>query len=152
MSALPPSNSGPILLVEDSPEDYETTLRCFKRSGVANAVFHCENGDDALDYLHCRGRYSDPAASPRPSVILLDLTLPGTDGREVLAHIKQDNELKSIPVIVLTTSEDQRDIDRCYHDGANSYVQKPVDLAGFITAIQKLPGYWFEIVLKKEAA
>lgn len=148
------STTQPILIVEDSPEDYETTVRSFQRAGVANAIRHCQDGDEALDYLFHRGRYTDAAAAPRPGVILLDLNLPGTDGREVLMQIKQDSGLHKIPVIVLTTSSDERDIDGCYRDGANSYVQKPVDLPKFIKAIQRLSDYWFEIVLlpKQDAA
>jgi len=136
-----------ILLVEDNPEDFETTLRAFQKTNVCNPVFHCEDGDDALDYLYRRGPYAEPGKAPRPGVILLDLNLPGTDGREVLREIKTDPELKRIPVIVLTTSSDDRDIRSCYDDGANSYVQKPVDLNGFIQAIQHLKDYWFEISL-----
>ena len=144
----------PILVVEDSPEDYETTVRSFKRAGVANAIKHCVDGDEALDYLFQRGPYADAKSAPRPGVILLDLNMPGTDGREVLTQIKQDPNLHNIPVIVLTTSDDERDIDGCYRDGANSYIQKPVDLPKFIEAIQRLSDYWFEIVLlpKQDAA
>lgn len=137
----------PILLVEDSPEDYEATLRAFKRSGLKNPIVRCEDGDGALDYLYRRGRYADPERSPRPGVILLDLNLPGTDGREVLSEIKRDEQLRHIPVVVLTTSNDSRDVEACYQAGANSYIQKPVDMDGFIKAIERLNGYWFEVVV-----
>jgi len=137
----------PILIVEDSPEDFETTLRGLKKAGLANPIFRCEDGDDALDYLYRRGKYGSPENSPRPGIILLDLNLPGTDGRDVLKEIKQDPSLKRIPVIVLTTSQDERDIATCYQAGANSYVHKPVGLEGFMTAIQRLTDYWFEIVV-----
>jgi CheY-like chemotaxis protein len=146
------SPSQPILLVEDSPEDYEATVRAFKRSGLKNPIFRCEDGDNALDFLHRRGRYENPEESPRPGVILLDLNLPGTDGREVLTEIKQDDQLKLIPVIVLTTSNDARDVDSCYQAGANSYIQKPVDMEGFIRAIERLKGYWFEVVVLPQGA
>jgi two-component system, response regulator len=146
------SPSQPILLVEDSPEDYEATVRAFKRSGLKNPIFRCEDGDNALDFLHRRGRYENPEESPRPGVILLDLNLPGTDGREVLTEIKQDDHLKLIPVIVLTTSNDARDVDSCYQAGANSYIQKPVDMEGFIRAIERLKGYWFEVVVLPQGA
>lgn len=136
-----------ILLVEDSPEDAEATLRAFKKAGVANPIHHCTDGDDALDYLHQRGLYAEIGSAPRPSIILLDLNMPGTDGREVLAEIKQDERLHKIPVIVLTTSSDERDIEKCYQIGANSYIRKPVDLDGFMAAIQSLKHYWFEIVV-----
>lgn len=138
------SQHQPFLLVEDSPEDFEATVRALRKSGLANPIFHCSDGDEALDYLYQRGKYVRAA---RPGAILLDLNLPGTDGREVLTEIKSDSTLKSIPVIVLTTSSDARDIDKCYHSGANSYIRKPVDLEGFVRAIQHLKEYWFEIVI-----
>ncbi|HKV07750.1 MAG TPA: response regulator [Thermoanaerobaculia bacterium] len=144
---MPNTPNQPILLVEDSPEDFETTERAFRKSGLRNPIFRCSDGDEALDYLHRRGAYADPATSPRPGVILLDLNLPGTDGREVLSEIKADPALKQIPVVVLTTSKDERDVDACYKAGASSYIQKPVDLDGFIKAIERLNGYWFEVVI-----
>jgi CheY-like chemotaxis protein len=137
----------PILLVEDSPEDYEATVRAFNRSGLKNPIIRCEDGDTALDYLHRRGPYADPDSSPRPGVILLDLNLPGTDGREVLQDIKSHESLRHIPVIILTTSMDERDVEACYQAGANSYIQKPVDMDGFLRAIERLNGYWFEVVV-----
>lgn len=141
------NTSQTILIVEDSPEDYETTIRAFRKSGVSNNIVKCEDGDEALDYLFRRGKYVDPNKSPRPGIILLDLNLPGTDGRDVLAEIKKSDVTKKIPVIVLTTSSDERDIEKCYADGANSYVHKPVDLKGFFEAISRLKDYWFEIVI-----
>jgi CheY-like chemotaxis protein len=137
----------PILLVEDSPEDFETTQRAFRRSGLKNPIIRCADGDEALDFLHRRGDYADPDKSPRPGVILLDLNLPGTDGREVLSDIKADPALQQIPVIVLTTSNDDRDINACYRAGASSYIQKPVDMEGFMKAIERLNDYWFEVVI-----
>ncbi|HJX27033.1 MAG TPA: response regulator [Thermoanaerobaculia bacterium] len=137
----------PILLVEDSPEDFEATVRAFKKSGLRNPIVRCEDGDSALDYLFRRGRWEEPESSPRPGVILLDLNLPGTDGREVLQEIKKHDQLRHIPIIVLTTSNDERDVEACYQAGANSYVQKPVDMDGFIRAIERLNGYWFEVVV-----
>jgi CheY-like chemotaxis protein len=141
------ANQQVILVIEDSPEDYETTTRVLRKSGLANPILRCSDGDEALDYLFQRGYYHDPERSPRPSVILLDLNLPGTDGRDVLTEIKNDSLLKLIPVVVLTTSSDERDIATCYQAGANSYMKKPVDLGGFVAAIQRLKDYWFEIVI-----
>ena len=142
----------PLLLVEDSPEDYETTVRALRRLGVANDIFHCVDGEDALNFLYRRGEYADADAAPRPGLILLDLNLPGTDGREVLEVIKEDRDLKAIPVIILTTSNDNRDVEDCYRNGANSYVQKPVGFHAFQSAIERSTEFWFEIVivLKKE--
>lgn len=141
-----------ILLVEDNPEDYEATLRAFKKAGVANPINRCEDGEEALDYLYQRGKFSDPETSPRPGIILLDLNLPGTDGREVLCEIKADPDLKQIPVVVLTTSTDDRDIRGCYSAGANSYIQKPVDLQGFVKAIEMLSGYWLQMTILPDDA
>ena len=137
----------PMLLVEDSPEDREATIRAFKRAGLANPIHCVGTGDEALDYLFRRNQFADPGSSPRPSVVLLDLNLPGTDGREVLNEIKKTDSLKMIPVIILTTSADDRDIQGCYRMGANSYVKKPVDLPGFMQSIQLLRDYWFEVVI-----
>ena len=137
----------PILLVEDNPEDYEATRRAFQQSGLKNPIYHCIDGDETLDFLYRRGIYTDPAQAPRPGLILLDLNLPGTDGRKVLADIKHKKDLKKIPIIVLTTSSDERDIEACYADGANSYMQKPVNFEHFIEALQRLKDYWFEIVI-----
>jgi len=134
-----------LLIVEDSPEDYEATVRGFRRCGLRNPIFHCPNGESALDFLHRRGRYGNPPAAPRPGIILLDLNLPGTSGGDVLAEIKRDEGLKDIPVIVLTTSVRDEDVAFCYRAGANSYVQKPVDLPRLLEAIQRLKEYWFEI-------
>ncbi|HEY7609618.1 MAG TPA: response regulator [Alphaproteobacteria bacterium] len=146
------TNSQPILLVEDTPEDAEATLRAFKKAGLANPVYHCQDGDEALDFLRRQRKYKDPEKAPRPGMILLDLNMPGTDGREVLSEIKADERLRQIPVIVLTTSADERDIQCCYRDGANSYIQKPVDIKGFLEAIQRLVDYWYHIVLLPKSA
>jgi len=142
------SPNQPILLVEDSPEDFETAERAFRRSGLKNPIIRCADGDEALELLFRRGRFAD---APRPGVVLLDLNLPGTDGREVLAEIKADPQLKHIPVIVLTTSSDDRDVQACYQAGASSYIQKPVDLDGFMRAIERLNDYWFEVVILPKA-
>lgn len=133
-----------ILMVEDSPEDYGTTLRAFKKVGLNNKIVRFEMGDECLDYLFGRGKYKGEEII-LPGLIMLDLNLPGIDGREVLKIIKSDPKLKKIPLIVLTTSNDIRDIEKCYQLGANSYIQKPVGFEGFIYAITKLKEYWFEI-------
>ncbi|NIL97279.1 MAG: response regulator [Planctomycetales bacterium] len=136
-----------VLVIEDSPEDFEATRRALINSGMRNGIRHCPDGDEALDYLFRRNQYARADSAPRPGIILLDLNMPGTDGREVLAEIKKDDKLRKIPVIVLTTSTDPRDIEACYAAGANSYIQKPVGLEGFMQAIQRLHDYWFEIVV-----
>ena len=136
-----------ILIIEDNDDDFFATMRAFKKVGLANPVRRCTNGDQALDYLFRRGEFSDNGNAPRPGIILLDLNLPGTDGRQVLRTIKGDPGLKKIPVVVLTTSRARQDIEKCYADGANSYIQKPVDMAGFVQAITRLKEYWFEVAL-----
>ncbi len=140
-----------ILVVEDSDDDFFAMQRAFKKAGLLNPVRRCTNGDQALDYLYQRGDFTDPEAAPRPAIILLDLNLPGLDGREVLQVVKSDPKLRRIPVIVLTTSSARQDIERCYAAGANSYVHKPVNLEGFFQAISRLKDFWFGIaVLPKE--
>lgn len=133
-----------ILIVEDSPDDFEVTERALRESNLPNPIHHCENGDRAIDYLF-------GGENARPGVILLDLNMPGTDGREVLDRIKKDEGRKDIPVIILTTSSDQRDIKECYKIGANTYIQKPVDLDSFFGAIRRLKEYWFEIAILPNA-
>lgn len=144
---MDPKKHNTILIVEDSDEDFYITQRAFKEAGCANPLIRCESGDEALDYLYRQGQYSDPETSPRPSIIFLDLNLPGTDGREVLQTVKKSEELCKIPVIVITTSDAQQDVERCYAAGANSYVHKPVNMERFLDALKRLQTYWFEIVL-----
>jgi len=136
-----------LLIVEDNEEDYEHTVRAFRKVGISNSLYRCADGDEALDYLLRRDKYADPETSPRPGVILLDLNLPGTDGREVLEEVKNHKDLSMIPLIVLTTSSDERDIDACYRLGANSYITKPVDVHGFIDAITLLKNFWLELAV-----
>ena len=139
------NNAQLILIVEDNDDDYIATMRAFKKANFANPVQRCTNGDQALDYLFRRGEFSAPGKAPRPGLILLDLNLPGTDGRSVLHTIKAAPELLKIPVVVLTTSNAEQDIEQCYAAGANSYVQKPVDFEGFIRAIARLSEYWLKV-------
>jgi CheY-like chemotaxis protein len=135
-----------ILVVEDSDEHFESVLRAFARSAVTNPVVRCPDGDEALDYLSRRGRFAGPGAAPRPAVVLLDLNLPGTDGREVLERMKADPALREIPVVVLTTSSNPADIRLCYQGGAASYIVKPIRFDDFLTTVQNLKQYWFETV------
>jgi CheY-like chemotaxis protein len=139
--------SPPILIVEDSPEDFEATVRALREARVTSLIHRCQDGDEVLDYLHRRGRYADPALAPRPGVILLDLNLPGTDGRETLGIIKGNPALKAIPVIILTTSSDERDLESAYQSGANSYIQKPVDMEDYMRLVRLIADYWFSAVI-----
>ena len=146
MSSLTPTQS--ILIVEDSDDDYETTLRAFKKtSNLANPIYRCEDGQEALDFLLHEGEFANGADAPRPGIILLDLNLPGKDGRKVLQVIKDNPDLAKIPVVVLTTSDDERDIANCYGYGANTFIRKPVDLDNFVEAIKRMKDYWFGIAI-----
>ncbi len=142
----------PMLVIEDSPEDYEATIRFFQKSGVPNPCFHCEDGDEALDFLFHQGDYQDPVAAPRPGIILLDLNLPGADGREILAEVKRDQELKAIPVLVFSSSNLEEDIKACYQAGANSYVKKPVELDEFNRTLQRVKEFWFDTAIIPETS
>lgn len=132
-------NSQPILMVDDNDDDVEAALRAFKRTNLKNAIVRAATGAEAIAMLRDR--------RVQPALILLDLNMPGLDGRRVLAILKGDNDLRRIPVVVLTTSADERDIEECYQLGANTYIQKPVDLDGLFAAIQRIKDYWFEIAL-----
>lgn len=135
-----------LLLVEDSEDDYEATTRAFKKANLHNPVVWCQSGQDALDFLRKEGKHQNNT-NDSPGLVLLDLNMPGMDGRKTLQLIKNDANLKKIPVIILTTSSDERDVDACYRMGANTYVQKPVSFEGLIEAIRRLKEYWFEIAL-----
>jgi len=140
------SSGQSILIVEDSEDDYEATLRAFQKINLRNPVHWCSSGQAALDFLNRHGDYNSGNAA-RPGLILLDLNMPGMDGRKTLQLIKENTALKCIPVIILTTSSDERDVESCYQLGANTYVQKPVSFDGLIEAIKRLKEYWFEIAL-----
>ena len=140
MTQKPPLESQPILIVEDSDDDFDAAKRAFNKANLRNPIVHVYSGTEALDYLQ-----SD--SQVKPGIILLDLNMPGIDGRKTLEIIKQRDALKQIPVVILTTSNDERDIEACYKLGANTYIQKPVDFDGLIAAIKRLKEYWFEIAL-----
>jgi len=129
-----------ILIVEDSEDDFYATKRAFNKANLHNPIQRAISGEEALSWLQ-------KSANNKPGLILLDLNMPGLDGRKTLEFIKQDISLKSIPVIILTTSDDERDIKACYDLGANTYIQKPVDFDGLIEAMKRLKEYWFEIAL-----
>jgi CheY-like chemotaxis protein len=131
-----------ILLIEDNPAHAELIRRNFETYRIANRLYHVPDGEAALDYLFRRGAYADPAQSPRPHLILLDLRLPRIDGLEVLKVIKTSQELRPIPVVILTTSEAEQDVVHAYQHYANSYLVKPVDFAEFTALMEELCLYW----------
>jgi CheY-like chemotaxis protein len=134
-----------ILVAEDDPDDRLFIKEAFQESGFLPDLRFVEDGEELMDYLRRGGEYRLPETSPRPGLILLDLNLPKKDGREALAEIKTDPDLRRLPVVVVTTSKVQEDILRCYDIGANSYITKPVRIADLLDAIKTLGKYWLEI-------
>jgi len=126
-----------ILLVEDNPDDIELTLRAFRKNNIANAIEVARDGAQALKYL-----FGADAGQPLPTLVLLDLKLPKVDGQEVLRRIRADQRTRCLPVVILTSSREEADILEAYHNGANSYIRKPVDFAEFVEAVQRLGLYW----------
>lgn len=141
------AKSATILLVEDDRGDQELTRRALDEGKIRNDLRIVEDGEEALAYLFRRGKYKDPATSPKPDLLLLDLNLPRVDGREVLEQIRADSKLRRMAVVVLTTSRQEEDILRSYELGCNSFITKPVDVNQFIQVIQALERYWFQIVV-----
>jgi two-component system, chemotaxis family, response regulator Rcp1 len=141
MSPMPESVH--VLLVEDNPIDARVILRAARNSGIANDISHVADGTAALAYLHQQSPFEDALA---PDLVLLDLNLPGVDGRDVLAHMKNDEQLRCTPVVVLTTSDDDADILRSYELGANAFVTKPIDADGWAKVVSSIEGFWFQIV------
>ena len=135
-----------ILLADDDEEDRMLAANALEESRVVNDFRFVEDGEELLDYLYHRGRYADPASSPAPGLILLDLNMPRKDGREALREIKADPDLRRIPVVVLTTSKAEEDIYRTYDLGANSFITKPVSFDGLVAVMRDIGRYWIEIV------
>ena len=132
---------GRILMVEDDPKDVELTLTALEEYNLANEVIVTRDGEQALDYLYCRGEYKT-RSNGNPAVMLLDLKLPKVDGLEVLKQIKSDGKLRMIPVVVLTSSKEEKDMVASYKLGVNAYVVKPVDFHEFVNAIKELGVFW----------
>jgi CheY-like chemotaxis protein len=132
---------GRILLVEDDERDVELTINALEEYNLANEVVVARDGEEALDYLYCRGKYN-ARSSDNPAVLLLDLKLPKVDGLEVLRQVKSDDDLKMIPVVVLTSSREEKDLVASYRLGVNAYVVKPVDFHEFVDAIRELGAFW----------
>lgn len=134
----------PLLVAEDSDEDFVTLQRLMRQLQVQNPIYRCEDGDSVLEFLARIDQAEAPDATKRPSVILLDLNLPGTDGRDVLEQLKQDQSLREIPVVIFTTSSNPKDIEFCYRKGANGYLVKPMDIQELQRTVQAFVEYWLE--------
>ena len=135
-----------ILYAEDDPDDRVLTADALRESRLPNPLAIVEDGAELLAYLRREGRWTDPASSPRPGVILMDLNMPIMDGREALAAVKADRRFATIPVVILTTSRAEADVVRSYEIGANSYITKPVTFDGLVQVMAELGRYWFETV------
>lgn len=132
-----------ILMADDDDDDVFITRRAFREADIRNPFHRVSDGTELLDYLLRRGEYTD---APRPGLILLDLNMPGMDGREALTRIKSDPDLRRIPLVVFTTSQDGGDIDDCYDRGANSYITKPVGMSQMVQTARTIQSYWFGLV------
>jgi len=131
-----------ILLVEDNPNDAEMTIRALKKNNIANNLVHLTNGADALDFIFGTGSFTGRNTDIHPKIMLLDLKMPKVDGIDVLRKVKSDERTKIIPIVVLTSSQEDPDIQTCYQLGVNSYIVKPVDFGNFIKAVSELGLYW----------
>ena len=131
-----------ILIVEDNMDDANLTMRVLKKNNIANYVFHVKDGAEALDFIFCKGEYAGRNIAEKPKLILLDLKMPKVNGIEVLEKLKSSVETKTIPVVVLTSSQEDPDIKKCTALGANSYIVKPVDFEHFIKCISEVGLYW----------
>ncbi|MBK7993946.1 MAG: response regulator [Blastocatellia bacterium] len=135
-------NDVEILLVEDNPQDLELTIRALRKANLANHIQVARDGEEAIEFIFCEGPYSNSKIEDKPKVILLDLKLPKIDGLEVLERIKNDERTKDIPVVVLTSSREQKDVIESYQLGVNSYIVKPVSFDQFIESVRNLGMYW----------
>jgi len=138
-------NNVEILFVEDSADDAVLTIRALKKSGFANNLHHVNDGAEALDFMYCKGVYALRNINENPKLILLDLKMPKISGLEVLEKIKSDPNMRSIPVVILTSSKEDPDIQKCYALGANSYITKPVESDNFFNVIKEIGMYWMVI-------
>jgi len=131
-----------ILLVEDNPYEAELTIRALKKHNLANHLVHIDDGADAIDFIFAKGKYNGRVSVRTPKLILLDLKLPKVDGIQILRHLKADERTRSIPVVILTSSKEERDIIDTYNLGVNSYIVKPVNFEAFAKAVAELGMYW----------
>ena len=134
-----------LLLVEDNQDDMDLALHALRRGKLANRIFVVRDGEEALDFLFCRGAYAERSFDRAPKLVLLDLKLPKVDGMEVLKQVKRDPRTKTIPVVIMTSSKEERDLVASYNLGANSYIQKPVDFDQFRETVKSVGLYWLVI-------
>lgn len=134
-----------IILVEDSLEDANLVIRSLKKNNLGNSIIHLKDGAEALDFIFAKGEYSTRKVEDKPKLILLDLKMPKVDGLKVLRAIKADARTKTIPVVIMTSSREDRDLIECYELGANSYVVKPVSFESFVQAVAELGMYWLMV-------
>lgn len=146
MHRIVSSSTGVILLIEDDPGDRELLKLVVESMSISSDLRFAKDGEDALDYLYRRGRFADIADSPTPDLIILDLNMPKLGGRELLVQLRGSQEFRVIPIVVLTTSSRQEDVDKCYEYGCNSYITKPSDVTDFNQAVEHLSRYWLELV------
>lgn len=137
----------PILLVEDDRGDQILAKRAFAEAKITNKIYTVETGEEALDFLLRRGEFQDPSAAPRPGIVILDLNLPKLTGHEVLRQIRSSPSISNIPVIMLTTSRVEQDMNESYALGANSYISKPIEVPEFLRAISEIGSYWLHLVM-----
>jgi CheY-like chemotaxis protein len=135
-------NNVEILFVDDNTDDAILTMHALKKSGLTNSIFHVKDGAEALDFMYCKGSFSSRNSKEHPKLILLDLKMPKVSGIEVLEKLKSDQMHKTIPVVVLTSSKEDPDVERCYELGANSYIVKPVESVNFFNTIRDLGMFW----------
>jgi two-component system response regulator len=135
-----------ILIADDDADDRELVREAFAENCLANELRFVEDGEELLDYLHCRGKYVDPASAPRPGIILLDLNMPRKDGREALQEIRREQRFRGIRVVIMTTSKAEEDVARSYDLSAASYIAKPVTFERLVEVIRVFGKYWLEIV------
>ena len=140
-----------VLMAEDDEHDIVATKRAWKKHHIVNPLYIVNNGEECLDFLHQRGKYSDPSTAPRPGILLLDIKMPKMDGLAVLKHIRRDEDLRLLPVVIVTTSKAEEDRLRSYNLGVNAYIVKPVGFENFSEAVRTISLFWQLVELPEEA-
>jgi two-component system response regulator len=134
-----------IVLVEDNPDDADLTMRALKKNGLASSIIHLQDGEEALDFIFCKGAYSGRVFGELPRLLILDLKMPKVDGIEVLRQVKSDSRTRALPVVLFTSSNEERDIAKSYQSGVNSYIVKPVEFESFVKVVSDVGLYWLSL-------